>query len=215
MSHNKITIGTATPNVNGELSPTLNDLSDVSGSPSANDVLQYSGSSWSPVAQSSVSELEYIFFGHGESENYDESPATSLTTNNTLYLYDSNAVNTITGATVSTTATTGTGGGDWLNSVTLPAGTYRCTLTALPSFSASGYLAFALWDGSTTRTSYGTVGASVSVYGAGGPIATGAFELTAQTTLNARIIQSSGVDTVTNQGDAISTSSTLLIEKLA
>jgi len=217
MSHNKIKVGTAEADRTGLISPDLNDLGNVSGSPSDNDILKYASatSSWGPAPEASVSEIEYIFWGHGESEDYDGSPASNLSATSTLYVYDSNGVNNISGATVSSTTSTGTGGGEWLGSVTLPAGTYRATITSLPSFSASGYFAFSLYDGSNHRTSYGSVGASVNVYGAGGPIGTGAFTLTTSTTLTPRINNVSGVDTVANQGDAISTSTTLFIEKMA
>ena len=220
MSHNKIKVGTAEADRTGLISPDLNDLGNVSGSPSDGQVLKYtsSSSSWGPASEASISEIEYIFWGHGESENYNGSPATNLNATSTLYVYDSNGVNNISGATVSSTTSTGAGGGEWLDSVTLPAGTYRATITSLPSFSSSGYFAFSLYDGSNHRTSYGSVGASVNTYGAGGPIGTGVFTLTTSTTLTPRINAVSGsntINTVANQGDAISTSTTLLIEKLA
>jgi len=50
MSHNKLKIGTATPNKAGEMTVGLNDLSDVSAaSPATDDLLQYSSATgeWS------------------------------------------------------------------------------------------------------------------------------------------------------------------------
>ena len=217
MSHNKIKVGTAEADRTGLINPDLSDLGNVSGSPTDGQILKYTSasSSWGPADEGTVAGIEYIFWGHGESEDYDGSPAANLNAASTLYVYDSNGVNNITGATVSSTTSTGTGGGEWLDSVTLPAGTYRATITSLPSFSTSGYSAFSLYAGSNHRTSLGTVGASVNVYGAGGPVGTGAFTLTSDTTLTPRVHAVSGVDTVANQGDAISTSTTLLIEKMA
>lgn len=46
MSHNKATIGTATPDATGAIAVALNDLSDVSGSPSEGDVLSYNSGAW-------------------------------------------------------------------------------------------------------------------------------------------------------------------------
>ena len=55
MSHNRIKVGSAEPNSSGVISPALNDLSNVSGSPSDGQVLKYSSSSssWSPSNSSS------------------------------------------------------------------------------------------------------------------------------------------------------------------
>ncbi len=216
MAHNNIKVGTSEPNRAGEITPSLdlNDLGDVSGTPSNNDILQYSGGVWAPAAVSGSSVMQYIFFGHGESEAYSDSPATTITTGDTLYLYDTGSVNEITGASLSTTAS-GSGTGVWLNSVTLPACTYRATLTGHPSFSTSGYFAFALFDGGNSLTSTGTVGALTDDYSSGGPIATGSFVLSSSRTLNCEVVAASGVDTVANQGNDIAETATLLIEKMA
>ena len=50
MSDNKITVGGKTPGTAGEIAVALNDLSDVSGSPSTGDILAYGGSGWLPTA---------------------------------------------------------------------------------------------------------------------------------------------------------------------
>ena len=216
MAHNNIKVGSGEPNRAGEITPSLdlNDLGDVSGTPNNNDILQYSGGAWAPAAVSGSSVMQYIFFGHGETQDYDDSPASTLNANDTLYLYDSGAVNEITGATLSTTAS-GSGTGVWLDTVTLPAGTYRATLTCHPSFSTSGYFAFAFYSGGNSLTSTGTVGALVDDFSSGGPIATGAFVLASSTTLTCKIAGVSGLNTVAAQGNDIAESSTLLIEKMA
>ncbi len=216
MSHNKISVGTATPDATGALSVALNDLNDVSGSPSDGQILTYSSGAWAAAASSPASAVQYIHFGRGESEPYDDSPATALTAGQVLYAYDTDPTNTITGATTSVTATTGTGGGDWLNSFTLPAGTYRVTCVANVEFSASGYFAFSIRNSSDAQyTAMGTVGESVNTYSSSGPIATGIAILTASTTLFVEIVAVSGVDSVANQGNTPSEYTSLLIEKLA
>jgi hypothetical protein len=215
MSHNKTKIGTSTANRESVITPNLNDLDNVSGSASSGDVLQFDGSDWSPVAASTTAEVEFIYWGSGESEAYSGSPASNLSIGSTLYAYDTSGVNTITGATVSTTASTAGGSGSWLGSVTLPAGTYRVQLSSLPSFSSSGYFGFGFYDGSAWHSSAGTVGASSNTYSTGGSAAVGIAELTSSATLQLRIAASSGVDTVANQGNSMSESTTILIEKLA
>ena len=216
MSFNNIKVGDSKPNASGVITPQLTDLSDVSGDPSDGQFLKYSSSSssWTPSASSSSSAVSFIFFGRGESENYSESPATNLSANSVLNIYDEGAVNTISGATLNTTTSTGGGGGEWLNSVALPAGTYRFILTCLPSFSSSGYFAYALKTGSTRITSVGTVGASTNLYGAGGPVATSIYTAGSSITVVPYIVAVSGVDNVASQGNAISTSTTLYVEKL-
>ncbi len=216
MSHNSNKVGTADPNRQGEISAELNDLSNVSGSPSDGQVLTYSSGAWAAAASSPASAVQYLHFGRGESEPYDDSPATSLTAGQVIYAYDTSPTNTITGATTSVTATTGTGGGDWLNSFTLPAGTYRVTCVANVEFSASGYFAFTIRNSADAQfTAMGTVGESVNTYSSSGSIATGVAVLTGSTTLYIEIVAVSGVDSVANQNNTPSESTSLLVEKLA
>jgi len=215
MSHNRIKVGTAEPNALGVISPSITDCGDVSGTPADGQILQYASGSWTPQTIASSSSISYLFWGHGEAENYDESPATTISAGDVLYVYDSTGINTIQGATVSSTTSTGTGGGEWLESVTLPAGNYRVSLTCLPTFSASGYFAFALYDGTTKVTASGTVGALSTTYSSGGAVAVSAFTLASSTTLTPRVVADSNVNTVTNLLTAISESTTLVIEKLA
>lgn len=216
MSHNKITVNGQGPDATGAISVALNDLSNVSGSPSDGQILTYSSGTWGAAASSPASAVQYIHYGRGESEPYADSPASSLSAGQVLYAYDTNPTNTITGASFSTTATTGTGGGDWLNSFTLPAGSYRVTCVANVEFSASGYFAFTIRDASDTQyTAMGTVGASVNTYSSSGPIATGVAVLTASTTLYIEIVAVSGVDSIANQGSTPAQYTSLLVEKLA
>lgn len=50
MSHNTPKVGTATQDRAGALSTSLTDLSDVSGSPSVSDLMEYGGAGWLPVS---------------------------------------------------------------------------------------------------------------------------------------------------------------------
>ncbi len=216
MSHNSNKINTQEPDRQGALSVALNDLSDVSGSPSDGQILTFSSGAWAAATTSPASAVEFIHFGRGESEPYDDSPAVSLAAGQVLNAYDTSPTNTISGATVATTATTGSGGGDWLDSFTLPVGTYRITCVANVEFSASGYFAFSIRDSANTQfTAMGTVGESVNTYSSSGPIATGVAVLTASTTLYIDIVAANGVDSVANQGNTPAQYTSLLVEKLA
>ena len=62
MSHNKITVGGKTPDSSGEIAVDLNDLSNVSGTPSTNDVLVYGGAGWSPAVATAGTSLPYSAF---------------------------------------------------------------------------------------------------------------------------------------------------------
>jgi hypothetical protein len=214
MSHNNVKIGTAEPNSSGEFTVALNNLSDVSGTPSDGELLQYSSGAWAPASVSGSATIQYLKWGNGEAEPYDDSPATSMAAGQTLYLYDENGYNGISGATVSSTTSTGTGGGEWLNSVTLPAGTYRIVLNVDAAFSGTGYMTFAVFDGASRVTSQGSIGTATSTLGAGGPTSEAILVLTASTTLNAEITAVSSVDSVVNQGNTIAEHGFLLIEKM-
>lgn len=62
MSHNKITVGGQSPNDNSEISPELNNLSDVSvSSPSENQLLKYSSGSWTAQTQGAGASKELVY----------------------------------------------------------------------------------------------------------------------------------------------------------
>ena len=71
MSHNNIKIGSAMPNALGEISVSLSDISDVSGTPTDGQSLQYNSTTglWSPISPS-VATKEYLLWGRGESRDY-------------------------------------------------------------------------------------------------------------------------------------------------
>lgn len=221
MSHNSIKIGSASPNVSGEISPSISDLSDVTGTPSNGQYLAYNStaSEWQPVTDTSVSNtVEYFVWGRGESEDYEHSPETAgiINIGATMYIYDTAPLNGITGATYSSTTSTGSGGGEWLNSVTLPAGTYRINCSLLPSFFSTGYFDYAvrIFNGAliTNRASVGTQSTSLA---AGGATSSGIITFTGSTTIIIYCSTRSGVDSVADLDDSISTSGMLLIERLA
>jgi len=154
MSHNKIKIGSAEPNSNGEISPSLSDLSNVSStSPSADQYLKYNDTAgeWQPSAGSSSSSTSapHIWIGEGASVTYPEAWANG----NGVYFYSSSTpVNTITGATV----TSSDNYSNWYDTFTLPAGTYLIYTRAQGDFSnSSGQFQYTVNTGSTSRAASG------------------------------------------------------------
>ena len=86
-----------------------------------------------------------IYIGRGETQTY----AGTLATDQKLEFYDSNPINTITGA--SFTKRSGT---NWIQEVTLPAGTYSfragCLIPTTHASSVSGLSVVNLMSGATT-----------------------------------------------------------------
>lgn len=212
MSHNKIKIGSALPDANGDVTLNLSDLSDVSGTPSTNQYLQYDGSGWTPVSASAVSAVEYIFIGQGESNAYSNSPhgTGAFTGTDDLYVYDTAPKNTITSATI-------TSANNWISSITLPAGNYLVSGQTLLEFSSSGHASYGFFDSSNNRlTQLGIIGTSRSAYFGAGDLAYSIIELTSSTTIKLKLDSVSGtLETGTNQANTPSEYGLIIIEKLA
>ncbi len=207
MSHNKIKVGTATANRAGNVDISINNLSDVTiTSPGNNQMLQYNGSAWVNVASSSGGG-DIILFGQGETSAYSNSPASSLAAGQTIYAYDTNPVNTISGATLSTT-------NNWLNSFTLPAGEYLLCAIVACEFSASGYLGFAYYSSSSLASHVAYIGDNVVAYDGAAGFIQSYLKITSAATLNLEIEGASNVDTVANQGNTISEATQIVIIKL-
>jgi hypothetical protein len=210
LSHNTVNISNKKPNVNGNITIGLEDISNVSGTPSENQFLRYDGSNWVPANSSSSSSVEFIFIGRGESSSYTNSPngTSAITGTSDLYVYDTSPTNTITGATISST-------NDWISSITLPAGNYIVSGQTLFEFSSSGYAVYAFHDSSNNvLTQSGVVGTSRSTYGGSGDLSYSIIQLTSQTTIKLRMRAQSGLDTATAQGNTPSEHGIIIIEKL-
>lgn len=216
-------IGAAVANSAGEITPSLSDISDITGTPADGQNLQYSAGTglWSPVTPSGATK-EYIRWGQGESVSYSTSPSnTSLNSSNpktiVIYPYDSNPVNTIPSSTIRTRDPSGTVGSQstypWLYYVILPAGTYRFTATCNVDFSSTGYFQFGLFDATgNPHTPWATIGDS-SEHGA---IATGIRTFSGGSNRCWFYVgTSSGVASKSSQGTFMTQSTSLLIEKLS
>ena len=207
MSHNKFTVAAQNPDSTGNVTIDIGDMSDVTiSSPSANQVIQYSGSAWENQTFSLASGL--LVIGQGESDAYSNSGASSMSGD--VYLYDSSPVNTLSATITKYLAT------DWVTSITLPAGNYFAQLTYRVEFSTSGYFNFGLTDstGSTEYTTKAYIGEDRTTQDNAASTALGYFELSSNTQIVIYNNASSGVDTVANQGNTPAEFSTLLIRKV-
>ena len=152
MSHNKIKVGGQIPNANGEITVSLDNLSDVSASsPSDGDFLKYNNTSgdWESTAGASSSSVEILFFGEGASEDYPE----TLAVDSDVYFYGSsgNFVNSI-GATLASSDTYS----DWYDQFTLPAGDYILQASLHGDYTgATGEAKYIFREGSTNRGAAG------------------------------------------------------------
>jgi hypothetical protein len=154
MSHNKVKVGTAEPDVSGNIAPSLSDLSNVSStSPSDGQYLRYNSSSseWEPNTGSSTSTTSagHIWIGEGASQTYPESWASG----NGVYFYSSSTpVNTISGASVSSSDSYA----NWYDTFTLPAGTYLIYSRVNGDFStSSGSFKYTVNTAGTDRAASG------------------------------------------------------------
>ena len=206
MSHNIFKIGNTKPTVLGNLDIQFSDLSDVNLTNIQTDqFLKYNGSEWINTSVSGGGG-KIILFGQGESNSYSNSPATTIAVNDTLYAYDTSPINQISGATLNTT-------NNWLNYITLPAGSYLlCASTAI-EFSASGYFSFNFSLTDNTEISHvAYIGENVTS-GASGFIQS-YYETSSQVNITLDIYSLSNVDSITNQGNIISESTQILIVEL-
>lgn len=129
MSHNKLSIGTATPDATGAISVAFNDLSDVNVSPSENDYLVYSSGSWGASTPTTSTIAEHIWLGEGASQTYPE----GWVATNHVYFYAASPVNQISGASLASSDSFA----NWYDEISIPAGTYLAQTRAEGDFTSS------------------------------------------------------------------------------
>jgi 3D (Asp-Asp-Asp) domain-containing protein len=163
MAHNKIKVAGQSPNKDGEITVNVEHLDDVNiTSVSSNQVLKYDSgtSNWINVDSSSLSGGTILFIGNGTSIAYPTG-GSALANNVDLHFY-SVVYNGVS-------ATVGSG---WIDSITLPAGSYLCNAVAGVTFSTSNGVATYRWhDGTSFFGTQGnvkddtdTIGSSCSGY---------------------------------------------------
>lgn len=205
MAHNKITVAGQTPDKNGDITVNVENLDDVTiTSVAANQVLQYDSgtSNWINADTSALSGGTVLFVGDGTSTNYPTG-GSALANNVDLHFY--NVVYNGISATV---------GSGWIDSITLPAGSYLCNAVAAITFSTSnGFASYRWHDGSAFVGTQGNVkqdtdsiGSSCSAY------VTSSSSITLSVRLNAT---PTDVNTLAAQGTRQGEYSYIEIRKLA
>jgi hypothetical protein len=185
MSHNDTKIGTAKPDRQGDISPSINDLGDVAVvSAASNQVLKYNSTSSAWENGGAPANTPYMFIGAGESNDYSNTGNTgAISTGDAWYLYQASPTNNISGASI-----TKIGATDWIDYITLPAGHYVVDAQFYAEWTASGYLEVALfhsvnntptWSTATTEqlSHKAYIGATLSPNAISNVI-TGHFEIT-------------------------------------
>ena len=203
MSHNKIKVGTAEPDVNGDIALSISNI--VSGTPSTGDTVQYNGSNWETVA---LANLDFLYISTNTPDAYSNSGATSTSLGD-WYFYGDNIINNI-GATITKYSTT-----DWIQSITLPAGKYILRSATFAEFSASGHLRIRWVELTTARSNTSIIGEDLSTYGGSSSTCFGYFTTASSITINAEIVTAGNIDTVANQGNTPSEYNYILIMKVA
>ena len=128
MAHNKIKVAGQSPDKDGDITVNVEHLDDVTiTSVQPNQILQYdSGTThWVNADTSALSGGTVLFIGDGTSTAYPTG-GSALANNVDLHFY--NVVYNGVSATV---------GSGWIDSITLPAGSYLCNAVAGITFSSS------------------------------------------------------------------------------
>lgn len=142
MSHNKFKVSTVSADRTSSISLDLGDLGDVSStSPSSGEFLEWGGTEWAGATPSGGSS-GVIFIGEGASQDYNNSSSASSILGTNVEFYDSSPINTISGATITSSS-------NWISSVTLPAGTYLFEAAIALTFSTTSNGIFRFYNGTS------------------------------------------------------------------
>ena len=163
MSHNKVKVAGQSPDQTGEITVDVGNLNDVNlTSIQANQVLQYDSgtSTWINADSTALSGGSILFVGDGSSTAYPTG-GSALANNVDLHFY--NVLFNGVSATV---------GSGWIDSITLPAGSYLCNAVAGVTFSTSNGVATYRWHDGTNffgtqgnvKDATDTIGSSCSGY---------------------------------------------------
>lgn len=211
MSHNQFKVGTAEPDLDGDVTISISNLSDVTvASPSAGQVLVWSGSAWTNQAASG-GPAQFMLIGQGGSNAYSNATAdTSISAGSALYLYDTNPVNTISGGSITNVGTT-----DWVKSITLPAGNYILMATYAVEFSATGHFSFIFKNASNSALSgIGAIGEDLAAIQNSSGYIQSYTQLGSSTAIQLHCNLLSNVATVANQGNTPAEQSSIMIWKV-
>lgn len=189
MSHNKIKVAGQSPDSNGDITVNVEHLDDVNLTSLANEqTLQYDSASskWVNINTSAIGEGTALLIGDGSSQNYPTG-GSALAVGVDLHFY--NLVYNGISATV---------GSGWVDSVTLPAGSYLCNAISAITFSASTGSAVYRWhDGTSAIGTSGTVGFDTDTIGSS---CSAYVSSTSSITLSVRLTSVSSVNALSSQG---------------
>ena len=209
MSFNNVKVNSLSSG-NADVALSINDLGNVSISSATNgQFLKYNGTNW--VNYTSSATKEYMYLGEGASQPYSNSGHTSIgSTNHIIRIYDSNPVNTISGASL--TYKDNNSSTNWIIKLSIPSGKYNVIAQTNFEFSATGYLVYNLCssaDGSLTpKAVVGKDNSSSSGHEGSPSTVTGYFELSSTTEVFLKIHNGSNIDSVAYQGTSDSGDST-------
>lgn len=146
--------------------------------------------------------------GDALSDNYSNSPATAIN-NSVLYFYDPSPVNTIHGATITSSSS-------WVSSITLPRGTYLLEAAFSVVFTATGQFSFQWFDGSTSRGTRAQLGGTLShATESASPYASLCIEIDTDTTFSVKSTSgSTNLDSILGHGTTPSEQSYVRVRKL-
>tara|TARA_B100001063_G_scaffold36346_1_gene29881 strand:- start:1032 stop:1688 length:657 start_codon:yes stop_codon:yes gene_type:complete len=215
MSFNNVKVNSlSNPSANVTLS--IDNLSNVSISNLSNgQFLKYNGTNW--VNDTSSATKEYMYLGEGASQPYSNSGHTSIgNSNHIVRIYDSNPVNTISGASLS--YKDDDSNTNWITYITLPAGKYNVTARTKFEFdNENGLVAYNLTTSGTSTSDWLTALAVTghrNIYEGAASTLQGCFTLSSSTDVYFRIDDYDGAETVSNQGNTPAENTFLYIEKL-
>ena len=152
MAHNKIKVTGQTPDINGDITVDVANISDVTiTTPTSGQFLTYDGAGWENTAPAAITP-GIIFAGEGATQNYSGSGASGVAVSDDIEFYASSPTNTISGASI-------TSASSWISSITLPAGTFRILAVAgLELTASSGLVEYRWHDGTSLVGATGNAG---------------------------------------------------------
>ena len=210
MSYLLTRINEVEPVSSGNISLDISNLSDTSiASPTNNQALIYDGTNWANNAVTNQS-FQYLLIGKGESNSYSNSTTSNtISANDTLKIYDSSHVNTITNASI-----TKYSGTDWIETITLPSGNYVLHAAYQVSFSATGYLGYEFRNSANSQISKRAYMGNPTTTQGSITVIQSYYSPSSQQTIKLSTVAVSNVDTVANQGNVPSEYGSILIIKI-